>query len=332
MGAIIRLTLMLRVQNKKQVAKRLAIAVVLIVFGMVSGGVLTVVIYKNSLNTKQERYNLLADRILSTNGNERIVNFTDLRQKLTDYTDANLQNIDYSIYYEYLPTGTSVGLNETHTLIGASLLKVPFAMQYYHALEEGTLKKDDIITLTQANLDSTYGSLYKKGSGYKLTLDDLVTTMLRDSDNTALRALADVLSQKVGLQTIDQVFNFVDLSYASDKEGSTLIGAEAYSSILKCLYFACYISKEHSQEVLYTLTNTTFNDRLKRYIPQDTMPTIAHKIGSFEQSTQSDCGIFYVPTRPYLLCVMINGSDEFASQHIGKISVIVYEHMTQNLE
>lgn len=323
---------MIRIQNKKEVAKRLAIAATLVVFGMVAGGVLTAVLYKSSVSNKQERYSLLADRILSTTGKERIVNFTDLRQKLTEYTDANLQNTDYSIYFEYLPTGTSVGLNETKTLVGASLLKVPFAMQYYHALEEGTLKKDDIITLTQANLDSTYGNLYKKGSGYKLTLDDLVTTMLQDSDNTALRALADVLSQKVGLQSIDQVFNFVDLSYSSDAEGSTLIGAEAYSSILKCLYFACYISKDNSQEILNTLTNTTFNDRLKRYIPQDTMPTIAHKIGSFEQSTQSDCGIFYVPSRPYLLCVMVNGNDSFASQQIGKISVIVYEHMTQNIE
>lgn len=292
-------------------------------------GVLSVVIFNNERQQqRQDKYSLLADRILLGSDKDRTVNFTQLRQEIANYIASNMQDVDYSVYFEYLPTGTSIGVNESKNLVGASLLKVPFAMQYYRALEEGKLQAADTVTIKESNLDSSYGNLYKKGAGYQLTLDEVVRVMLLDSDNTALRVLADALNEKAGVDNIDQVFSFVDLNYESDAEGSTLIGAESYSSILKCLYFACYISKDHSQEVLNLLTQTTFDNRLKRYIPQNEMPVIAHKIGSFGQTTQSDCGIFYEPQKPYLLCIMVNGDDVAASQHIGKLSVMVYEYMT----
>lgn len=319
---------MRHIKLQKAVVRRAALFVTVLFFG-IAIGVSGTAIYKDArLDKRQQRYSLLADRVLLGSDKDRTVSFTDLRQEIANYTNTNMKNSTYSLYFEYLPTGTSIGVNESKNLVGASLLKVPFAMQYYRALEEGRLQASDMVTIKQSNLDNSYGNLYKKGAGYQLTLGEVVQIMLLDSDNTALRVVADVLNEKAGVDTIDQVFNFVDLNYESDQEGSTLIGAESYSSILKCLYFACYISKDSSQEILNTLTKTTFNDRLKRYIPQEEMPVIAHKIGSFGQTTQSDCGIFYVPRKPYLLCVMVNGDDAAASQHIGKLSVIVYEYVS----
>ena len=319
---------MKNIKLQRVVVLRAVMLLAVLLCGIVIGSVTTVMYKDARLDQRKQKYSLLADRILLGSGKDRTVSFTQLRQEIANYTNANMQDATYSIYFEYLPTGTSIGVNESKNLVGASLLKVPFAMQYYRALEEGKLQASDTVTLQQSHLDDSYGNLYKKGVGYQLTLGEVVQIMLLDSDNTALRVLAETLNSKAGLGTIDEVFSFVDLNYESDGEGATLIGAESYSSILKCLYFACYISKDHSQDVLGLLTQTTFDGRLKRYIPQEGMPTIAHKIGSFGQTTQSDCGIFYEPKKPYLLCIMVNGNDASASQHIGKLSIIVYEYMS----
>ena len=306
-----------------------AVTLLAVLLAGIAVGVISVIIFNNARQQqRQDKYSLLADRILLGSDKDRTVNFTQLRQEIANYIAANMQDVDYSVYFEYLPTGTSIGMDESKNLVGASLLKVPFAMQYYHALEEGKLRSDDMVTIQAAQLDDSYGELYKKGAGYQLALDEVVRIMLIDSDNTALRVLADTLSAKLGIDNIDKVFNFVDLNYESDAEGSTLIGAGSYSSILKCLYFACYVSKENSQQILTSLTQSDFNNRLKRYIPQEEMPVIAHKIGSFGKTTQSDCGIFYEPQKPYLLCIMVNSDDQTASQHIGKLSILVYEYIS----
>ena len=318
---------MFKNKQQKLVAVRAFALLGVLCMGIAIGAV-SVIVYGNiKQQQRQEKYSLLADRILLGSDKDRTVNFSELRQKISEYTTMNMQDDTYSMYFEYLPTGTSIGLNESKNLVGASLLKVPFAMQYYRAVEEGKLQPGDIVSIKQSHLDDTYGDLYKKGEGYRLTLDTIVRTMLLDSDNTALRILADTLAEKASITTIDEVFSFVDLNYASNQDGSTLIGAGTYSSILKCLYFACYVSKSNSQEILSLLTQSTFDNRLKRFIPQQKMPIVAHKIGSFGKTTQSDCGIFYEPKKPYVLCVMVNGNDETASTHIGKISIIVHEYI-----
>lgn len=321
-------------ETKKHTSTRVRYALLLALFisGIFIGSIGVVSVQKYKQKQLTEKYSLLADRILQNSDKDRTVNFSNLRAELASYIESSeLKDANYSIYFEYLPTGTSVGFKESNPLIGASLLKVPFAVQYYRALERGEVNKTDIVTLKKENLDSEYGTLYQKGEGYKLTLDELVRIMIVDSDNTALNTLAGVLIEKANINSVDAIFNFVDINYSSTKDGATAIGAESYSSILKCLYFSCYVSKENSQEILSMLTQSTFNNRLKRYISEDEMPLIAHKIGSFPD-TQSDCGIFYEPKKPYVLCVMVAGSEEFADIQIGKISVIVHEYVKNSIE
>lgn len=313
--------------NNRRLHTRYLLMVALFVIG-VGVGIVSAHVYQNHrFDLKKEKYSLLADRILQSSDKDRTVSFTNLRTELKNYIDTNLNSKQYSFYFEYLPTGTSIGYNESHPLIGASLLKVPFAIQYFKAVEDGVLQPTDKVVLVKEDLDSGYGELYKRGAGYELTMDELVRILLHDSDNTALQALSRVLVDKVKITSVDQIINFIDVDYSNNSEGSTLIGAQAYSSILKCLYFSCYLNKDNSQQVLKELSDTQFNDRLKRYITDENMPIVAHKIGSFENSTQSDCGIFYEPKKPYVLCIMINEDEQQASIDIGKLSVIVNEYV-----
>lgn len=276
-------------------------------------------------SSEEAKFSLLAKRTQVESPRVYRVNFTDLRRNLESYVKYNSrEDQKISLYFEYLPSGISIHINEENTSIAASLMKVPIVMTLYKQASEGKIDLDKKVALKEEWLNSEYGSLYKKGEGYELTIREAAKLTLRDSDNTAILLIYD----QIGPDAVNDsggVVNFLDLEYDLTSDERVMIGAQSYSSILKCLYLACYNSKEDSQEILQYLTESTYFDRLTNKIPEDVL--VAHKIGTFSEEYQSDCGIFYVPDSKYLLCVMVKGKDPASSQLIAEISSRIYNYI-----
>ena len=274
---------------------------------------------------QDKSYPLLAKRLFVENPNDSRINFSGLRRQYLDYFDR--ENIQGSLYFEYLPTGTSVRVNPDAKYRAASLIKLPVAMELYKAKGLGKVDLNQTIALKQEWLNDGYGELYKKGVGYELRLSDAVSIMLKDSDNTALRAVLDVTTPL--LEDEDRALGALDIELKVADDGSIDIGTRSYSSFLKCLYFACYNTKEDSQAILETLTQSEFNNRIVAGIDDKNIP-IAHKIGVFNTQVQSDCGIVYLDNNNYVLCVMIEGDDtDEVNAHIAALSKIVYDFLSK---
>jgi hypothetical protein len=95
------------------------------------------------------------------------------------------------------------------------------------------------------------------------------------------------------------------------------------------LYFACYNTKEDSQEILTMLTKSPEKDRIVSGIGEKAS-TIAHKIGVFNTQIQSDCGIVYIENSNYALCVMLEGDDSQKTNEVFKaLSEKVYNFVTK---
>jgi hypothetical protein len=204
-------------------------------------------------------------------------------------------------------------------------------MALYKASELGKVDLGQKITLKQEWLDDAFGDLYKKGAGYQLTLREAAKIMLEDSDNTALNAIS--FSTQDLLTDEQTPINALDLEITVDENNNytIAIGPRDYSSVLKCLYFSCYLNKEHSQELLGYLTNSSFDARLRDGIADKSIP-VAHKIGNYAQSVQSDCGIVYLPNRNYALCVMLKGADDKETdKKIADLSRLVYEFVKNRI-
>ncbi len=278
-------------------------------------------------NKQIKQYNLLAKRLFLDEPNNSKINFTPLRESLNEYFSNN--NLSGgNLYFEYLPTGTSIKISGDEQLVAASLMKVPVAMDVYKSAELGRINLDDIISLRPEWLNNEYGTLYKQGAGYQLTVQEAVKIMLEDSDNTALFAVAAANSGK--LSNEESSLNYIDLDYKVNPDATIALNAKSYSSVLKCLYFSCYNSKEDSQNILNSLVNSTYKNRLKAGIGDPDMP-VAHKIGTNLNNNQSDCGIVYYPKNNYLLCVMIPGpSTSETDTKISDISKIVYDFIYKN--
>lgn len=280
-----------------------------------------------ALRTTQEgsQYQFLSPRIFSENQNNLIVNFVTLRKYMQQF--ASQLNYKTGVYFEYLPSGTSIGINEKESFVPASLLKTPLAMGIYKHFENGTLKPSDLVQMDDKSRNQGFGKLWKLKTGTSLSVEQALDHLIRESDNTA----QNLLLKKISTEEIDKVFDALDIPKIRDGKGEALVTAKNYSSILRCLYLACYLSQSNSNQLLQQLTQTEFNDKLPATIPSS-IP-VAHKIGEHtlpnnqEKSTFTDCGIVYLPKRPYLLCVMVEADESTATSIIASYSKIVFDYI-----
>ncbi len=278
----------------------------------------------SSVSTEDlSRFPHLSRRVLVDNPNDTIINFVSLRKSLK----AKLDKVQgqKSLYFEYLPSGTSIGIGDDNDLVAASLLKLPMVMNLYKAAELGRIDLDSTVTLQASDIDSDYGSLWKMGVGYKLTLRKAASLILTDSDNTATRAVFSKL--KGILKEDEQSMSQLDIEQKL-QNGQAVINAKSYSSILRSLYLSSYLSKSNSEELLDSLTKSKETRRLTRDLPNSV--SVAHKNGVYNSSwSESDCGIVYAPKRPYMLCIMVGLPDEQANDLIASISKEVYEYISR---
>ncbi|HSH56084.1 MAG TPA: serine hydrolase [Candidatus Limnocylindrales bacterium] len=273
----------------------------------------------------QEAYGLLANRIFAEDANDVIINFSPLRTALNMYFDKNIPE-RHSFYFEYLPTGTSIRINSNEELIGASLLKLPVVMNLYKAQELGKVRLDQTVTLKQEWLDADFGTLYKRGAGAKIMLQQAADMVLQESDNTAVNAILDTVNPLLGPE--EHALVELDTPHTIVERNRVEIGAQPYSSLLKCLYFSCFLNENHSQMILERMTKAEDYGRIAAGVP-DSIP-VAHKIGTFSTVTQGDCGIVYNETRPFIVCMLLDEPDPEASRHIKEVTALIYQYVSSS--
>lgn len=273
----------------------------------------------NKFPTEIAKYKYLSPRILQEYHNDILINFLPLRNRLKEVT-APWQN-SFGLYFEYLPSGTSIGINEKNEFPAASLFKVPVVMAYYHKKERLGQTNDPIVTIQEGQIDKEFGQLWKKGPGTQINLKDAVRLAITESDNTAVVVIGDQLTQ----EDFEPIYEGLDIDLQVTDKGS-IITAKHFSSILKALYFSSVLSKEDSNEILNLMTKTKFNDMLPAGI-QSNIP-VAHKIGILKNQEYTDCGIVYEPKRPYLLCMISAGDEAEARERMKIVSNTIYEFVS----
>jgi beta-lactamase class A len=227
----------------------------------------------------------------------------------------------FALYFEYLPTGTTIGINGDNKFTAESLLKVPVVMAYFYKKETMGIKSDPTVAILPSELNSQFGNLYKKGAGYNINLSDAVKLALQQSDNTASLIIAD--------QILESDFQFVydGLDIPEMVIGkSPIITAEENVSVLKALYVGSVLTNTDSEYILSLLTKTDFNDMLPSGVPAN-IP-IAHKIGVVNGQLYADCGIVYYPNRPYVLCMVSHSDYKTARSRLHTISQLVYTYIS----
>lgn len=276
----------------------------------------------NTIDHRSLQYPLLSQSVFFDRPNDKILNFVSLRNDLQ--TKFNTLTVQKSFYFQYLPTGTSIKIGADNELIAASLIKVPLVMNLYKAAELGKINLNKTVVITQSEVDSGFGDLWRQGAGTQITLQQAAQQAIINSDDTAAHAIFDNIN---GLLTGDQQsLNQLDVNQ-NVVNGQAVIDAKSYTSILNSLYLASYLTPQDSETLLHYLTESTATSRLVAELPKGV--AVAHKIGVYNATwSESDCGIVYVPKRPYAICIMVGLPEDQANSFIAAISKEVYSYVT----
>lgn len=309
---------------------RTKIILLILIISFIVNGVFIYINFhtQNKWELAQKEFPFLSKRIFTDNQNDILINFIPLRQTLKEYVEK--QNGKVGVYFEYLPSGTSIGVNSTDEVQLASLSKVPAVMEILKKIERGEISLDDKLIIEKKHLDQGFGTLWKQGEGTRLSVEELIRLALVESDNTAYNVLLGQLTN----EELTEVYRNLDISITINPKDETrylLVSPKNYSSIFRSLYLSSFLSEKNSNYILNILTQTAFSDKIPAGVPNTVK--IAHKIGVFENTNTlkdvfTDCGIIYVPNRPYILCTFVLDTDEQTQKHISYISKMIYDYVS----
>jgi beta-lactamase class A len=237
----------------------------------------------------------------------------------------NQTNGTYGVYFEDLQTGANVGVNERAEFVPRSLFKVPTSIAVLKAVEEGNFTLDSTVVLKQDMLDSSFGTLYRKGEGYRVSVRELLEMSLTQSDNTANNALRAI----VPFERVQDARLALGLPYPRDNQSVYALSPKSYAAVFRSLYFSSYLLRPYSQYILELLTHSTQADFIQAGLPAGTL--LAHKIGEDVMLGQyHDCGIVYQTSRPYILCVMSeNATRTEAHDIISQLSKAAFDEASK---
>lgn len=251
-------------------------------------------------------------------------------QDLKDEVNMSIilpEGAKYSFYFEALNSGAYIGTLEKEKFSPASLRKVPMLAALYKKFENNEVQRTDKVEILPDDVNTISGPLGNRGSGVVLTVDELINYTTYYSDNTAAAALLRV----VGKESYTEAMFNMGLSYKTFIETmdspDTPLSAKEYSNVFRSLYYASWLTRISSNELLDKLTKTGFTDGLPAGVPSNIL--VSHKTAFWiEKSQHHDCGIIYYPNDPYILCIMVLGLDESSSNRVtAKISKIIYNYM-----
>jgi len=221
----------------------------------------------------------------------------------------------------------------------ASVFKIPVLIELLLQADEGRLRLDETVTVTEAMKSPGSGVLKELTSQPTLSLSDLATLMIIISDNTA----TDILVGRVGAAAInrrlaslglkvtrvvmtcrqllfdiagkasgpftpsarvevDRILKTRDRQFTGRAYADTnnnLTTAREMIALLEMLVTAGPLSTWVREQALHYLRRQQIRDRLPFHLPPGT--DLAHKTGSIA-GVRNDAGILFVPRGPVLVC------------------------------
>jgi beta-lactamase class A len=163
----------------------------------------------------------------------------------------------------------------------------------------------------------------------RLTNRDLATMMIAVSDNSA----ANILIDRVGMQNVNALLDglglkhtrlqrkMMDLKAASEGRENVSTPREMMS-LLDQIYRGKVLNQEMTSE-FFKMLSTHKASPITRDLPEALR--VADKPGELE-GVRNDCGIVFVPNRPYAICAMTTylRNEKDGESAIAEVSAMAY--------
>jgi len=154
--------------------------------------------------------------------------------------------------------------------------------------------------------------------------------MIIYSDNQAYDLLLKNIDNRKLIETYNNLG--VDISLGFENPNGNILSVKQYASFFRILFNASYLSKDMSEKALGLLSRVKFSQALVAGVPSNIL--VAHKFGERQYTDTGekqlhDCGIIYLPNKPYLLCIMTRGKNiPIEENFVKQISSMVYQNIS----
>ncbi len=210
----------------------------------------------------------------------------------------------YSIYIHNLTTDEVLIHNPDEVYYGASLYKLPIAIAVMHEIYTGDLSDDTMITYTSEDFSDGSGTIPRDQYGTEYKVSDLISKLLKDSDNSAQL----MLTRSVPKATLDQAFALATPENNPKlyvlNEGTAQDYAYAYDYLFQTALNRNddkFIGQKNALYILSQMKNTSFEDRISTGL---TTSDFSHKIGNWgDTGSWHDCGLAYTSDL-HVVCMM----------------------------
>jgi beta-lactamase class A len=247
-----------------------------------------------------------------------------------------VEELGEGICYEHLPD---------KPFIAESVIKVPIMAAVYAAAQKGAFSLDDQLPLRREDLVKGSGLLFALSPGLQLSIRDLVTLMIIQSDNTATNILIDL----VGKECVDHTMIELGMEhskyvrklmiYPADIQGNNMITAGDVTRMLAKLAAGQFLGAQACEEMIAIMKKQQFRNGLPSLLPvadvngKEERPIdweIASKSG-WDSGRQHDAGLLYTQGRCFVITALSQDVEaEEALYTLGCMGREVYEYARGN--
>jgi beta-lactamase class A len=245
---------------------------------------------------------------------------------------ALISKYDYlspGMFFMEVETGNYLDINGEKSFPAASTIKLPILMALFQAVDAGTVKLDDVLTVRRDLITGGSGEL-QNSPGARLTVLQTATKMIAISDNTGTNMIIDRLGGK-------KVLNSKFLSWGlrkttirnllGDFKGTNTTSPTDLVRLSASIAKHQLISESSRSKVLDILNQTANRKLLPAGLGKGA--AIAHKTGTLGRLI-GDAGIIEMPNgKLYLAGIFVKRSynDSRARDFVQQVSKLTYNYI-----
>ena len=265
-------------------------------------------------------------------------NLTERIRRITEAAGGT-----WGISLHDLNTNETWELNAYELFYSASVIKIPIMIAVFAASHRKEISLSNCLPLKREDMVGGSGVLQHMTPGTQITIYDLITLMIIQSDNTATNILIDLVGTEAIQQNLKEIglekskFYHKMMTQDANREGLNEITAYEMTNMLKELATGKIISVHACEQMIDRMKKQQVRNSLPANIPEldeqviGTLKQweIANKTGSVS-GVRHDVGIFYVGKRTFIASILSRGVDDLKSAaYIGEMGFEIYHFLNQ---
>lgn len=253
-----------------------------------------------------------------------------LKSKLTNLAKV-YSTITPGVFIWDFSTGKYVSINGDNTFPTASIIKLPVFCQVFKRAEMGMLNLNNNMRFDEYFRSGGSGHLQLRPAGINLSLDQLATIMIQNSDNSATNML---LTQVGGSNELNQAMRSWGLAntrlqtWLPDLAGTNVSTPKDLGTILYNIDNPKFLTLQSRAKMIDIMSHVKNRSLIQAGLPDNAQ--FVHKTGNIGTMI-GDAGIVSMPNgRKYIIVVLAKRpfNSLAAKQFIVETSKIVYNYFS----